>query len=308
MDIKKRIVMVRIFLFFLGITGMFFPVVLAQDNRSGDTGGLLDSKADIGMETIVITLNKTLEENKKLQSETEKLQMQFQKLAMENNVLKAQIIELNEGRYRLRDEERKLRKDAEQKASDLERVIGELKQEKEVFLRVSDETEKKIAAVSAENKKLKELISVMSPEGEKTAYDKLVEHLGEGNEPMGSSGDGGEKVSKQVEVELGALYYSLGNMLLEEGDYKGAEGKYKKALELNPKDSWAHYNLGVLFDFYLNNDPEAVVHYKEYLRLAPDAEDANKIRERLSEMDLMTYVIPAQPIKKDFDEHIRRFQ
>gem|GEM_PF-2857834 len=306
MDAKKKIRMVRTFLFFLGVTGMFFPVVSAQDDRTQSPSSFSGSKSDIGMETIVITLNKTLEENKKLLNETEKMQRQFQKMAMENNVLKAQIIELNQGRYQLRDDERKVREEAERKISELDRKMNDLEAERKALIQSGEEIEKKMALASAENEKLKQLVETLVPGEEKVAYDNLVERLG-GRGEASDTEAGDEKVSKLVEVELGALYYSLGNMLFESGDYKGAEVKYKKALELNPKDSWAHYNLGIIFDFYLNNDPEAVVHYKEYIRLAPDAEDANKIRERLSDINLLGSVVPSQPIKADFDEHVRKF-
>jgi len=65
---------------------------------------------------------------------------------------------------------------------------------------------------------------------------------------------------------LGAMYYL-------EKDYKGAEGEYKKALELNPEEPMTHNNLGVIY--LENNDlKRAEAEFQEELRVNPGYDKA----------------------------------
>src|SRR5436309_2155590 len=64
-------------------------------------------------------------------------------------------------------------------------------------------------------------------------------------------------------------------------DYKGAIESFERALEVNPKSASAHLELGLLFD---QKDPEpatAIYHFEHYLKLHPNAENAETIRMRI---------------------------
>jgi len=52
---------------------------------------------------------------------------------------------------------------------------------------------------------------------------------------------------------------------------------------VNPDDADAHYNLALIYDKGKNNRAEAIEQYKTYLKINPDATDALKVKERLTD-------------------------
>ena len=67
------------------------------------------------------------------------------------------------------------------------------------------------------------------------------------------------------------LYNNLAIAYREHGAFKKAEEAYRKAITLNPDFSTAYYNLGVLYDLYLDRPLEAMRCYREYQKRAgPD--------------------------------------
>ena len=64
------------------------------------------------------------------------------------------------------------------------------------------------------------------------------------------------------------LYNNLAIAYREHGEFKKAEETYRKAITLNPKFATAYYNLGVLYDLYLNQPSDAIRCYQEYEKLA----------------------------------------
>lgn len=64
------------------------------------------------------------------------------------------------------------------------------------------------------------------------------------------------------------VYYNLAIAYREQGDFRKAEDGYLKSIKLNPNLAAAYYNLGVLYDLYLNRPADAVRCYREYERLA----------------------------------------
>ena len=64
------------------------------------------------------------------------------------------------------------------------------------------------------------------------------------------------------------VYYNLAIAYREHGDFRKAEEAYLKSIKLNPNFAAAYYNLGVLYDLYLNQPSDAVRSYREYERLA----------------------------------------
>jgi tetratricopeptide (TPR) repeat protein len=64
-------------------------------------------------------------------------------------------------------------------------------------------------------------------------------------------------------------------------DYRGAIESFGEALEVNPRSASAHFELGCLYD---QKDPDAaaaIYHYGRYLKLRPDAPNAETIRQRI---------------------------
>lgn len=75
-----------------------------------------------------------------------------------------------------------------------------------------------------------------------------------------------EKLAKDAPVGEPAaeLYNNLAIAHRESGEFRKAEEAYRKAITINPKFSPAYYNLGVLYDLYLDQPHDALRYYREY--------------------------------------------
>lgn len=73
------------------------------------------------------------------------------------------------------------------------------------------------------------------------------------------------------------VHYNMGVVFANRGQFKDAEREYLRALRLDSADADTHYNLAVLYDQSLKKYRKAVSHYRRYLKLRPDAPDANEV-------------------------------
>ena len=64
----------------------------------------------------------------------------------------------------------------------------------------------------------------------------------------------------------------LGFVYRELGEFTKALASYKKAINTNPDYAIAHYNIGILYDLYLYDLPQALTHYKKYQQLTHDTD------------------------------------
>jgi tetratricopeptide (TPR) repeat protein len=81
-------------------------------------------------------------------------------------------------------------------------------------------------------------------------------------------------------------------------DYRRAIEKFEQTLEVNPHHSKAHLELGCLFEEKEPDPAAAIYHYECYLKLRPDAENAEFIRQRITncKQDLAkTVLLPVTP-------------
>lgn len=68
------------------------------------------------------------------------------------------------------------------------------------------------------------------------------------------------------------------------GDFGGALEKLQEATAANPRYAPAFRNKGLLYE-RLNRPKDAANAFRQYLRLAPGAPDADKIKTRLATLD-----------------------
>ncbi len=255
------------------------------------------------IDKIVQTLNDTLTENRSLHTEMLKNEDELKKEKSKTDILIAQVKEL-QGELAKSDDKAGVQDTAlEKKKSDIQSDRDRLAEEKKNFESLKAEAKKESKAVEDENARLRELLNQSILKSERDQFMSLLKKTEDDSNRAVLEFAKTKRENEKMKQELAAQYYDLGNALVEKAHYDLAIKKYRKALELNPNDSWSHHNLGVVYDFYLNDMKKALYHYRQYLHLKPVSEQAGEIRERVLEMELGKIVTPKLPLKMDFDQY-----
>lgn len=264
------------------------------------------AKGDSKIDTILTTLNQTLAENKNLQSEIETLKTQLGSATVENNVLRSQ----------LRTIQSQIDGEKNKNAAQIESVLKEMSELKKANAALMENQKRleryrkrsagKIKKTGAENERLKQLLNSSILESERDDYLHLIRRTDASAKNAASEMQKAKAETEKLRMEAAALHYNLGNLLFKGNEHKKAVAQFKQAIELNPNDAWAHYNLATIYDYYMNDEKESLVHYRKYLKLEPIQEEADKIRERVLEIELKKEVTPPYPLKKDFEDYHKR--
>ena len=77
-------------------------------------------------------------------------------------------------------------------------------------------------------------------------------------------------------------HFVLGKGRVNAMDYQGAIEAFEQSLETNPNSAAAHFELGWLNDEKVPDPAAAIYHYGQYLKLRPNADNAEVIRQRIS--------------------------
>ncbi len=80
-----------------------------------------------------------------------------------------------------------------------------------------------------------------------------------------------------VIVDQGTCYRGIGK-------FDKAVEQYRKAIKIDPSFPNAHRNLGVVLAFDLHDGKQAVPEFQKYLELAPNAKDADAIKQTISDL------------------------
>ena len=76
--------------------------------------------------------------------------------------------------------------------------------------------------------------------------------------------------------EYPAALNQLGQLLRRNGDFSGAEAAYLKAVTVSRDYALAHYNLGVLYELYLQRLDDALKHFEAYQALVAEDKQVEK--------------------------------
>ncbi len=88
----------------------------------------------------------------------------------------------------------------------------------------------------------------------------------------------------------GRLHYNRGVMAYKSKKIWRATREFNLALEKNPLDADAHYNLAVIYDVVKNDRPKAMEHYRSYLELNPKATDAGAVKNYIADLQAMNEI------------------
>jgi LysM repeat protein len=92
----------------------------------------------------------------------------------------------------------------------------------------------------------------------------------------GCTPSGGSPLSEEKEP-----HFILGKGRVNAMDYQGAIEAFGQSLEANPHSAAAHFELGWLYDEKASDPAAAIFHYQLYLKLNPNADNADVIKQRI---------------------------
>ena len=95
-----------------------------------------------------------------------------------------------------------------------------------------------------------------------------------------------EELKAKIEKERLDMHFNLGVVFDKNNMPRDAEREYLKCLEIDPKDSGVHYNLGILYDDKLNENNKALVHYTKFLEFHPMGDTAERVRDWITRIEL----------------------
>jgi len=84
---------------------------------------------------------------------------------------------------------------------------------------------------------------------------------------------------KNVDVRV-----DMGTCMRGVGKFEAAAAEFRKAIKIEPNHLNAHRNLGVVFGYDLKDREGAIKEFKTFLELAPNAPDADKVRDLIAQL------------------------
>jgi tetratricopeptide (TPR) repeat protein len=86
--------------------------------------------------------------------------------------------------------------------------------------------------------------------------------------------------AEKLNADSPELFYARGLMNVSRGNHKDAVKDLETAIEKQPKNAYAHYYAGIAYNGIKRPD-KMVEHFEAFLKLAPDAPEAAKVRSLL---------------------------
>jgi len=91
----------------------------------------------------------------------------------------------------------------------------------------------------------------------------------------------GQRANRIVDEER-EPYYLKGQEYLRQLNHEDAIKAFNQALEVNPRSSAAHKELGILYEKHENDPAAAIYHYRRFLKLNSDSPIAKDITDRVA--------------------------
>jgi tetratricopeptide (TPR) repeat protein len=87
--------------------------------------------------------------------------------------------------------------------------------------------------------------------------------------------------AQRIRTDNPDVYYYRGMLNSQQGNYAPAASDFEGAIKLNPKNAYAYYYAGLAYN-KLKRPDKMVQHFETFLKLAPNAPEAGKVRALLS--------------------------
>jgi tetratricopeptide (TPR) repeat protein len=193
--------------------------------------------------------------------------------------IKMVLAETQQSARKLQEEKEKILKDNEKFQVDTLSYIAlnnELQKEKEDlqakvtgFQKSMDEQKKELALIQKELAQTRD-----SAEAKKNAQHALLKE----KEKMLA---GIKRLQDSINKERGIYHYNLAVAYTKATFINKAIQEYEKSLAYDNGNAEAHFNLGLLYKGMPDNADKALMHFKKYLELKPDADDSQEVQDSI---------------------------
>ena len=219
------------------------------------------------------------EETKKLTQSKEQAEKNLQARLEQINLLNKKIEDLESGQEQLTQENLSLKNSLEKKEIEY-RILPETNKELISLRKENSELLRKYKLAENNTKRLEEQKLDASAQAEiyrrqlndlKKQYNEaLAKNRGLEKKAEAVPGRVAElaRENKILKKETALMHYNLGVFYTQNKEYARGEAEFEKAIEINPDDPYAHYNLGYIYSEYLVNRPKAIEQFRQFLRLS----------------------------------------
>ncbi len=253
-------------------------------------------------ETLFNTLNEALEENRKVRLAMKEMQLALQKKTIETEDLKSELRKLESLALERNRELGQKVKDLDSQIKTTNETASKFELEKDEFTREKKRIKEESRSSQLENSKLRKMLANAVLQDEE---DAILTTARENSEVARKAQERVIQLNTENQTfknDIATVYYQMGNILFQVKRYPEAAEAYKKVIGYDQANSWAYHNLAVIEDFYLNDSSAAYEHYQLYLNYKPAGEDAQEVRRRVLDLNMLNKISPVTPLKGDFDK------
>jgi|GEM_PF-6691348 len=242
---------------------------------------LLVAYAAVMTGATVYFINKAGSSNQKILS-LELLQHDMEK---QIKSVSEEITALEQQRTELQDTFNKLETDSQKKLTELSTQMDDYKGRVQELQGKLTNAERQVIALREENQRIK---TASPSKAEDKATAKLEDELAKKEAELATFNETISALQEEVRLKESTIHYNLAVNFFDRQDFENSLIEYEKALEANPQHCPSHYNLGILYEEYKHNDPKAIYHYRQYLLLCPDADDAAQVEQWVVDLESRT--------------------
>jgi tetratricopeptide (TPR) repeat protein len=204
------------------------------------------------------------EQNLALKSNLRNLELQVERLTAEKKTLAEEL---------LRERDVSILKKTEKEKADLQKENAGLLNDLKLSQAKVRELEGKNSKQSREFERLK--LETQDLQGKVDTLNKqYAEALQKNNKLQRQITEEPKKLvelARQNQMLLkrtANLYYNVGVFYMQQKEYARASREFEKAVELDPDDAYAHFNLGYIYAEHLVDRKKAIAQLRDFLRLA----------------------------------------
>ncbi len=215
---------------------------------------------------------------KQLNMDNEKLKKDLQARLEQNSLLQQKIEELERDSAQLVQDKESAKNELEKWQIEYKIVpetrkeITKLQGEKGELLRKYNEVDKKIKYLEEHKLDADAEIEIYRRQVNdfKKRYDEALAKNRELEKKAAMAPERLAELARENKVlvkETALMHYNLGVFYTQNKEYSRAIAEFEKAVELNPDDAYAYYNLGYIYAEYVVDRNRAIGNFRKFLKL-----------------------------------------